>query len=634
MYGQLEYNSENPQAPWTVRFFLSSDLALPAISPQQAGDRGRALLQLSKEMNLNKGPELDALMAIARGMPANTVDVLFELYLALAHLRLAPAMRHARETRITTVLDTHFKAALDVPSLKDGIAHIKLMAPLVPDAFLECLVHSQASQLSLMTLSDMRWKTLNMPLLASLSALVQQGLDFKPGSPEDNALRATAVSVPPAQQSSFLSLLQSTVQQKLGAAVTRTAQALNGCGLLAWSKSEILTSVLRDCVAARLDGSMTADIEAVLRNRMDLEKDAETARVQAVVKATIAATEAGVPLGFVVQEMNQKAIALAHQVWDDQQLRMTPQRLRLLRKLAQKPLEPKTETPSDTVDIDPVKTWSVSRLLHWIEGPISAASPAPLNRKQIVVRENADRQAARARRKAPPKDSRDDENLTESDVDLAVQNALSATAEFFLLDIEDMLFRAKELNVQSATVSVCADLMPLLRDLMNAPSGDDQKARALLHQAETAIQHLRQDVKATETDARTRQRFGECLRTALASEALVDGKRHGGIIDCALQPSDWAWVAEQYHLRGLPWVTRIEVDGVMQPLRPDQAVGLYVTGKSLSGYLFDVSVHLWQRKPGRNSAASVSLTPFSPINADDWFDTLTPCAVLHVPSAY
>ena len=381
-------------------------------------------------------------------------------------------------------------------------------------------------------------------------------------------------------------------------------------------------------------GFSAGEIDAVIRNRMELENEADTARAQAVVKATISATEAGVPLGSVVQEMNQKAIALAHQVWDDQQLRMTPQRLRLLRKLAQKPLEPKTETSSDTVDIDPVKTWSVSRLLHWIEGPISDASPAPLNRKQIVVRENAERQAARARRKAPPKDSRDDENLTEADVDLAVQNALSATAEFFLLDIEDMLFRAKELSVRSATVSACGDLMPLLRDLMNAPSGDDQKARALLHQAETAIQHLRQDVKATEADARTRQKFGECLQNALASEALVEGKRHGGTIACPLHPSDWAWVAEQYHLRGLPWVTRIEVDGVMQPLRPDQAVGLYVTGKSLSGYLFDVSVHLWQRKPGRNSAASVSLTPFSPINAEDWIDTLTPCAVLHVPSAH
>eukprot|EP01041_Mallomonas_annulata_P029136 gene29136-51077_t len=236
------------------------------------------------------------------------------------------------------------------------------------------------------------------------------------------------MSIAKSERMPFLNLLQSTAQLKLGAAVTLTMQALRDRDLLAWPKNQVLIAVLRDCVAARLDGSMTADIEAVLRNRMDLAKDAETARAQAVVKATIAATEAGVPFGSVVQAMNQRAIALAHQVWDDQQLRMTPQRLRLLRKLAQKPLEPKTETPSDTVDIDPVKTWSVSRLLHWIEGPISDASPAPLNRKKIVVRENADRQAARARRKAPLKESLDDESLTEADVDLAVQNALSATA--------------------------------------------------------------------------------------------------------------------------------------------------------------------------------------------------------------
>lgn len=634
MYGKLEYNSGNPQAPWTVSFFLFSDLALPKLSSQQLGDRGRALAQLRTEMRLNIGPELDALSKIANGMPGNTGDVLSDLYLALAHLRLEQAKRLARETQITSVLDDHFMGAPDIACLKAGITHIKLMAPLVPDAYLDCLLHSQAGRLNMVAMSDPTWETFNTPMLAQLTAVVEKGLGFKQGSGEDTMLSGTAVSVPNAEQMPFLKLLQSTAQLKLGAAVTLTMQALRGSDLLGWPKSQVLIAVLRDCVAAGLNGSMSAEIKAVVRNRMDLENEAETARVQAVVKATIAATEAGVPFGSVVQEMNRTAIALAHQVWDDQQLRMTPQRLRLLRKLAQKPLEPKTETLSDTVDIDPVKTWSVSRLLHWIEGPISAASPAPLNRKQIVVRENADRQAARARRKAPPKDSRDDENLTEADVDLAVQNALSATAEFFLLDIEDMLFRAKELNVQSATASVCADLMPLLRELMNAPDGDDQKARALLHQAETAIQHLRQDVKATETDVRTRQRFGECLRTALASEALVEGKRHGGIIECALQPSDWAWVAEQYHLRGLPWVTRIEVDGVMQPLRPDQAVGLYVTGKSLSGYLFDVSVHLWQRRPGRSGPASVSLTPFSPINAEDWIDSLTPCAVLHVRSAH
>lgn len=633
MYGQLEYKPENPRSPWTVRFFLFSDLALPDISPQQAGDRGRALAQLRKEMNLNNGPELDAVVRIARGLPDNTGDVLSALYLALAHLRLEPAKRLARENQIATILDDHFKGAPDVACLKAGITHIKLLAPLVPDAYLEWLLHSQAGRLNMVAMSDRTWETFNMPLLASLDAVAEKGLGFKPGSEEAKSLTATAVSIPKAERMPFVNLLQSTAQLKLGAAVTLTTRALSGIDLLAWSKSQILITVLRDCVAAGLNGSMSGEIDAVIRNRMELENEADTARAQAVVKATISATEAGVPLGSVVQEMNQKAIALAHQVWDDRLLRMTPQRLRLLKKLAQKPPEPKTDIPGNAVDIDPVKTCSVSRLLHWIEGPISDASPAPLDRKRIMARENADRQAARAKRHAPQKVSHDDDDLTEADVDLAVQNALSATAEFFLLDIEDMLFRAKELNVRSATVSACGDLMPLLRDLMNAPSGDDQKARALLHQAETAIQHLRQDIKATETDARTRQRFGERLRTALANEALVEGKRHGGAIDCPLRPGDWAWVAEQYHLRGLPWVTRIEVDGVMQPLRPDQAVGLYVTGKSLSGYLFDVSVHLWQRKPGRSGPASVSLTPFSPINAEDWIDTRTPCAVLHVPSA-
>ena len=81
-------------------------------------------------------------------------------------------------------------------------------------------------------------------------------------------LSGTAVSVPNAEQMPFLKLLQSTAPLKLGAAVTLTMQALRGSDLLGWPKSQVLIAVLRDCVAAGLNGSMSAEIKAVVRNRM------------------------------------------------------------------------------------------------------------------------------------------------------------------------------------------------------------------------------------------------------------------------------------------------------------------------------------------------------------------------------
>jgi hypothetical protein len=134
------------------------------------------------------------------------------------------------------------------------------------------------------------------------------------------------------------------------------------------------------------------------------------------------------------------------------------------------------------------------------------------------------------------------------------------------------------------------------------------------------------------SDAQLRQHFDRQLSVALYNEPMVEGKRHGGVIQCRLKRSDWPWVAEQYHRRWLPWNQRITVDGVPRVLQPDQALGLYVTGKSLSGYEFDVSVHLWLRRAGRESAPGTSVLPPSPMNTEDWIDTLTPCAVLHVPS--
>ena len=67
--------------------------------------------------------------------------------------------------------------------------------------------------------------------------------------------------------------------------------------------------------------------------------------------------------------------------------------------------------------------------------------------------------------------------------------------------------------------------------------------------------------------------------------------------------------------------------------RADQALALYVTGSSQSNFAFDVSVHLWQRRPGATSMPGVASGGTQRMNTDDWFDTYLPCCVLHVPNA-
>jgi hypothetical protein len=440
-------------------------------------------------------------------------------------------------------------------------------------------------------------------------------------------------SRPWADRDGFLKLVENAVKFKLLAAVSKTAAALREANFLAVSDGDILVRVLQDCQAAGLNGSMEGDIETAVANQMSLGRAFELARCRSVLASCIDATRSGVTLGRSVDAQNMAAIIAASQAFWQQVLRMTPERLQLQKKLDRAPAPRQGAAPADPDDLDPVHAWSVSRLLRWIEGPIMEQAPAPLERAKFVLKEKAARQEARINTKMPEMVARADKDLSAFDIDLAVQNALSTTAGFFIGDIEDMLFRATALGAASPAAQACQDLLSPLKKLKQDDKSDDQKARALLHKASVAVDQLRLDIRTKEFDVHLRQHFAQQLQAAAYNEPMAEGKRHGGVINCPLKRSDWPWVAEHYHRRWLPWTQRVTFDGVPRALQPDQALGLYVTGKSLSGYEFDVSVHLWMRKPGRLSGPGTNLQPFAPMNAEDWIDTLTPCAVLHVKSA-
>lgn len=636
MYGQLDYKSDQLEAPWIVSYFQCHDFSLPDLTPPQAVQRGLALKQVNSEVPHLTDGQLNDLKAIGRALPIDSADLVSDLYIGLAHLRLPDAQRKEREARIAQTLDAFFTGAPPLPSVVAGINHIKLLAPLTPDAYLDILLRSQAARLQMKSLDLTEWIVHCGAIVDGLDSM-GSALGIEAGSPAYNLLVNAGFTRPWEARNGYLELLAQAAKHRLGDAVIKTQAALTSADLLIACEGDLLVSVLQECLKAGLDGSTPAAIDEVVDNQAALARTADSARVQAIIEATITATCSGVPLGTQVQQQNLAAISAAHQVWWQQMLRMTPQRLRTHMQGPKLPApSPGSHSENDVAspaDLDPVSAWSVSRLLRWIEGPISDGAPQRLDRKAIVAREKVARQEARAKTKMPDKVARVDLDLTETDVELAVQNALNTTAEFFIGDLDDMVFRAKTLNIASPALQACAGLSAALRTMVAHPVSDDQKVRALLHQAETAINLLRKEMCAIEIDVLSRQRFAQRFQQALASEPMVEGKRHGGVIGCPMRRGDWAWVAEQYHQRWLPWIKQIRVDGVLQPLQPDQALGLYVTGKSLSGFEFDISVHLWQRRPGRHGTPGDGMTPFSPMNTVDWIDTLTPCAVLHVPSA-
>ena len=632
MYGQLLFHPDSADAPWQVSFYLRLDLEPPKLSAQDLTERSAALKQFSIEVPNLTPAEAGYLSKVCKGLPANHSDLVSDLFLGLAHLRLPAARRKEREDLISTTLDAYFLNMTLPPPIVAALNYIKLMAVLTPDAFLQEIVGSQAARLQMVFNTVSPWSTYCFHHIQHLD-LLGGALGVASRSDEDHLLFNSLFSRPWGERDAFLELMENAVKFKLLPAVRKTEAALRVAGMLVVSEGDILFKVLQDCKAAGVNGSMEADIDTAVNNQVALGRATELARNRAVLASCIDATQAGVTLGHRVDTQNRAAIIAANQSLWQQLLRMTPERMQLQKKQDSAPAPRQGPAPTDPEDLDPVHAWSVSRLLRWIEGPIMEAAPAPLERAKFILKEKAARQEARVNTKMPDKAVRADKDLTAVDIDLAVQNALSTTAEFFIGDIEDMLFRAKAMDASSSATQACLNLLTPLKKLKQEDRSDDQQARTLLHHASVAVDQLRLDIRAKEFDVHIRQRFAQQLQAAAYNEPMVEGKRHGGVINCPLKRSDWPWVAELYHRRWLPWTQRVTFDGIQRTLQPDQALGLYVTGKSLSGYEFDVSVHLWVRKPGRLGAPSKSLLPFAPMNTEDWIDTLTPCAVLHVKSA-
>lgn len=297
------------------------------------------------------------------------------------------------------------------------------------------------------------------------------------------------------------------------------------------------------------------------------------------------------------------------------------------------------QRPAERPDMDTVSSWSVDRLLAWIEGPLAQ----PADRAKALDRRRVAHAASRARAvpanpdhpHAPAEAEAPDDDAALVEVDHLIQNGLAATADFFQGDCRDLVTAAKRLQIPANAVKPCQALMAPLKALATSPATlSEAEARDLLARAELTLDTLRRSVSHAQTQESRLHRFQNALLTALQQNTLVLGKRRGGEIACPLYANEWGGVVERLHGKRLAPSHTLWLDDTHRlALREDQALALYVTASSQSDYLFDVSVHLWRRRAGCTSPPARAVELFAAMNADDWFDTYIPCLVLHVSLA-
>ncbi|PZO16780.1 MAG: hypothetical protein DCF26_10975 [Burkholderiales bacterium] len=578
----------------------------------------------------------NAVANTVRCLPSVYADLDFAIHLSVAHFCLPEPQRSAREQAIDTIIERYFgptdSRRADVRPQLDVL---RTQMILLPDEMFEFWISSHCGLLLSETLMDPFDAKCDPKALGdyvvmntAVSLLAVGALDKRSIS---TVLGMTYCLFPPSRRESLINLVMDPSHHTALPLLVRADDVLvkRVPSLTPLHRARALVNMLSEVVAQGLDcNDPRADdiIEAqAVQTQSHIDRFFSRAR-----DTTLAALKTGAPMGT-------RGIATRTTLLN---MRMIERKLNIRLNLTRtNPVQTGLASKSpqaDTTDMEPVHAWSVARLVRWIEGPLTERSTrGRLNRQTVVAQEKAAlQQDAKELRAVGLTADAAPAALTEDEVGQVMTDALAATARFFQDDIREMVPLAKMLGAAATQLERCIHLQEPLQALSNRPANvDEEKARALLNDAEICIDDLRKSIKVAEAAMLLVNRFSARFLTALATEPMVLGKRHGGVIDCPLKASDWPWVAQMFHRRWLPRTGSLLIDGESIALQPDQALALYVTGSSQSNFAFDVSVHLWQRRAGRTSPPSEGDELYPTMNETDWFDTYVPCAVLHVPPA-
>lgn len=636
MYGFLDFEPETGQGLTAI---------VPAwvtmterVSEQEYGRRKRTYLHLVSEL-CRDDPDLagqvlqDLLVILAHGPKLPNE---FAVHMCVAHHRLPLAHRDKRMGTIQRIVDGHF-SDLQHPTqaMALSMTYLKQRAILVPDAMLEDELRSACFDIAF-AFSNMKPPPAGYDA-APFTVEMNTQLNNQSIPKQEEVLKHLSqawLSRAPAERLALRKKTLDLLEQKKGKAVAAACVQLaiwpKTLPLLNIHRFDFYESVINDALTYGSDqwSTLTAAHATVLEDKIRTQTGV-------VLWTSVAAVVAGVPMGAYsassvdgLQRRSQASTAV--------RAAFTPTRTQKARAL--RASEAHALAEREAQELNTVQAMSIDQLARWIEGPIvepSQPDRKPIDRKVIAQREQAIRQRAPQPKATPTKEPSPEKPLTDEDIEETIRDALSATARFFLGEINDLLVLSKSIGAAPALVAACVGERDLLTQLIHKPEGpNDEEARNILSNAESAVVALRKGLKEAQASASVRSLFPVQLSTALSKEPKVLGKRHGGQIDCPVRFDDWAYVANTFHRRWLPSIKSIEVDGKTMPLDNNQAAALYVTGSSFSGAAFDVSVHLWRRRQGRTSLPSLENGPYPPMNEADWFDTYQTCCVLHVPIAH
>lgn len=546
----------------------------------------------------------------------------------LAHQRLPEVLRKARTAAIDQAIAEHFGDLVQMDELQGLISNLKSLAVLVADDLMEIDVRDQSAILmSTFLASTAVFKTALEPVMTAIMRTVQHQTADRFNAIKDLVWMLTCTRAAGQREQVLNQLLALMTQSRSQLLLDASARAQK---LATPLPAPMFHDALSEMVADALTTDAGSD-QAIIEARLNMAIERYTARKNRATAATMEAAAAGVFMGDKTPG-NQEAIIR----FDRERNLLNRKRTRdcLRRARERKGGTPLQASPAQQAETAVLQAWPVQQLAQWIEGPITdrRKGAGGIDRKAILLKDQRPQvpQAGKPTgQKAPAPDE-----LTLDDVNSTILQALSATADFFLAEIGDLAALATQLKTHPELVAGCTSLLePLQRLAAPAKPPMEDEATALLAKAEAAILELRTGLKSAESAAKLQSRFPDALIAALRAESLELGKRHGGQIGCRARAEDWTFVCDNFHNRWLPQVRSILINGLPMQLPTNQAVALYVTGSSQSGYAFDVSVHLWQRRLGKQTLPGAGNDLYPPMNQDDWFDTHVPCCVLHVPSA-
>jgi hypothetical protein len=628
MYSRLTYRQSESQ-PLSAFYFLLEGIATTT-TMDAARQAGVAIMVKMATPKLDEEARLalsKKIFDVVRYLPENMTGS-FELHMAMAHCRLEKKARKQREARIASLLDPFF-INLTQPDEKQNLAKLKALAVMVPDAVMDVSLRTFAIKLQL------HWMTAT-PLLANDGGLrVLQDLVIKLGwndSPKlKESLLACYLGLAPIDREPCIELILNASKSGRASLVPRIFEAVKT------AEPDCLLADMGDSIRNALQTGMAltdpteGDLDEVVEMEGEHFKARLLARCMQVVEATLAVVDQDVVLDQVTQQQNRlcREAVLSHQRLVD----LTDQLMKSRR--AKAPPAPHAENTEPT-DLDPVYAWSMDRLLEWIEGPITKKKGQPLkllDTKKAAASENRSRQTSSATSSTEKAPSTASPAFSEEDVKATVRTGLCSAAVFLLEEINDLLRLGQGMHMDNQQLQPCRDIQGPLQRVIHDGASNPDEAQSVLQSAQETVDSMRRGARIAQGQRLTRQRFTAALERLLRQEPLVLGKRHGGVVAARLPAADWGWAVQAFHERWLPTFTRLQTsnDGANTSRLPaDCALALYVTGSSLSKHAFDISVHVWRRRKGCTSIAGTSPNHLAPMNKTDWYDTLIPCAVLHV----